>query len=759
MILLSCEHSYVPFFHWKDKQKVSLKGLVRLLVLFLFSLSSLASFAVERAVQSDQFVDSAGINVHLHYTDTLYYSQYSAIKSRLVQLGIRHVRDGLIDTSLQAYYDRHNELGSLGIGSIYIAVKGANKDVLKNYPSKMSQSFEGYENLNEYDATGDSVWSSTLKTNVASVYSAARSGVSPSSIVIAPSLVQVDSFSQLGNMSSYVDRGNMHNYFGGHNPGNPGWWGAGYSNYGSIAFALGMEAIVAPSKAVITTETGYTNDPSVGAYVPEDVSATYFPRLFLEQWRAGVQRTYLYELLSVGGEDYGLLRKDGAAKPGFWAVANLLKLLADPGSSFPTSKLDFTLTGGDSNTHHLLMQKRDGTFYLAIWNEASGYDVDHKVYTPVASQRVTLYIPHSVGSMNKYQWDSSGNVATQALGSSQSQTLTVTDKLQILEIKLAGSGQLTTTLTPSIGGSLTVSPQTSDGIYTSGQSVTLTALPAAGYRFAGYTGSATISANPATISVTGKMDMVANFACTYKLAPSLTSLPASAGSMVVAVTTGSGCAWSASSDASWATVPSATYQGSGSFTVGYTANGSTSRQATLSVGGTALVLTQSGGKTVKMNFLSSPSGAAILLDGVTVTTPYTLNAYVGSTHKVDIAATQTYGGATYLLYGWSGVTDSASANSAHTVTAGTADSSYTVTMVAGNKLTTKVSGSGSLTVSPDPSATNGYYKPTTKVNIYAVPAAGCSFSGYSGNYTSLQGTIASVIMAQPATVTATFKCN
>ena len=75
--------------------------------------ASYAASGVEKAVGADAFVDSVGVNVHLHYTDTS-YGNFAAVEKALKDLGVRHIRDGLTDTSWTAYYDRLNELRSSG---------------------------------------------------------------------------------------------------------------------------------------------------------------------------------------------------------------------------------------------------------------------------------------------------------------------------------------------------------------------------------------------------------------------------------------------------------------------------------------------------------------------------------------------------------------------------------------------------------------------------------------------------------------------
>ena len=92
-----------------------------------------------------------------------YKDQFDLIKSRLLELGVRHVRDGLIDTEWQGYYDRHNELGDAGIKGTFITSFGQSLELLAAYPSRVRRSFEAYEAPNEADKSGDPQWVSKLR--------------------------------------------------------------------------------------------------------------------------------------------------------------------------------------------------------------------------------------------------------------------------------------------------------------------------------------------------------------------------------------------------------------------------------------------------------------------------------------------------------------------------------------------------------------------------------------------------------------------
>jgi hypothetical protein len=118
------------------------------------------------------------------------------------------------------------------------------------------------------------------------------------------------------------------------------------------------------------------NDLSQVNGVPEDVSGK-IPSArsagAVEQWMCGIRKTFVYELAdrasSHGANNgYGLFHSDFSPKPAYNAVRNV-GLLSDPGPAFRASGLNFTLSGNLTTFHHLLLQKWDGTFYLAIWLE------------------------------------------------------------------------------------------------------------------------------------------------------------------------------------------------------------------------------------------------------------------------------------------------------------------------------------------------------------------------------------------------------
>ncbi len=96
---------------------------------------------------------------------------------------------------------------------------------------------------------------------------------------------------------------------------------------------------------------------------------------------------------------------------------------------------------------------------------------------------------------------------------------------------------------------------------------------------------------------TGRSDVSNQFSfsapCSYTLAPTSTSVPAAGVSGTVALTTGVGCTWTASSSASWITINPTGGTGAGSVSYTVAANTSTStRTGTVAIGGQTFTVTQ-----------------------------------------------------------------------------------------------------------------------------------------------------------------------
>jgi hypothetical protein len=161
----------------------------------------------------------------------------------------------------------------------------------------------------------------------------------------------------------------------------------------------------------VATETGYHNGLLYDGGHPavsERAMGHYIPRLFLEYFGAGVPRTFAYELIDQGASpsdiehNYGLLRNDGSEKPAFTALRNLIALLADPGPAFTPERLTYTIEGDTTGVRRALLQKRDGRFYLALWQAVPSFDIRTMRDTQPADVIVTMRLASPAASIRLY---------------------------------------------------------------------------------------------------------------------------------------------------------------------------------------------------------------------------------------------------------------------------------------------------------------------------------------------------------------------
>lgn len=184
------------------------------------------------------------------------------------------------------------------------------------------------------------------------------------------------------------------------------------------------------------TESGYGDAPGSSYAVPAATKARYLMRTLLENWNAGVTRTYLYELVDNGGGDfgsYGLTDANGTVKPAYSAVKNLLAHLNDQGTSIAPGSLAYTMTA-PAQVHHALFQKRDRSFVLALWLEAPEWDPNGNRAVAIVPQPVLLAFGRSPSSLRTTVFDDGGNAATSSLTPAGALTISVGASPVLLDI-------------------------------------------------------------------------------------------------------------------------------------------------------------------------------------------------------------------------------------------------------------------------------------------------------------------------------------
>src|SRR5580698_440080 len=398
-----------------------------------------------QASPADSFVDSIGVNTHLTYQNTLYFTAWPQVFSDLRDLGVRHIRDGYFNPNWgPPYTTEHQQLGQAGVRTDFVVPYDPTitPQSIEDLAS-VAQDMELLEAPNECDLTGScggTTQAEGLSNMLGFMPTIQAAGSSLSVPVIGPSFAAYESYALVGNVASKMTYNNLHVYFGGRNPGGNGWGApdAEGNAYGSFQFWLDQANIDGPGLPAMITETGYMSFPGNPApyTIPLNVEASYIPRTFLLAYMHGIGRSYQYELLEdPNSPGFGLIDGNLTERPAYFALKNLIANLADPGPSFTPGQLQFSIQGGDSTLNHMLFQKRDGSFWMILWLEQSSFDTVNQVATPVTAQNVTLTLGGGYVAPNIGTFDDSGNLNwTSAQPASSVVPLTISDQLTIVKI-------------------------------------------------------------------------------------------------------------------------------------------------------------------------------------------------------------------------------------------------------------------------------------------------------------------------------------
>jgi hypothetical protein len=370
------------------------------------------------AVPADQFLESVGVNTHLHFGDTV-YANFPAVRARLRELGVRWIRDGMCG-GCTTYLDRLGVLAGDGIKTqlIFGAPRygsGWFDDNLAVLKQRLLGVVGAIEGPNEYDLSGgDPNWLGGLRSWQQRLSTRVKADPALRALpIVAPTVVDDRNRAALGDLSASADFGNIHPYAAGLAPS---------------AVHMGSErrvaATIAPGKPVIASEAGYhtalnmrrgSNQPPVD----ERTQADYLPRLFLDNFVWGVKRTFSYELVDTfpnpGDDDaedhFGLLRNDLSPKPAFTALRNLLSLVRRGGSAAHAGPKVTVAAGGE--VRQLLLSHADGAASLVLWRDVTSWDTTHRRRVAVRPITATLRLSDPARAETIHPASSTSPVSTE----------------------------------------------------------------------------------------------------------------------------------------------------------------------------------------------------------------------------------------------------------------------------------------------------------------------------------------------------------
>ena len=397
---------------------------------------------------NNNFIDSIGVNTHLNLFGSSPYTNYGAVKNALVNLGVRHIRDAFSTQNLNNYENNLADLASNGIHSELVLTESQNANNFATMDvsgtqaaaylqaGHFAQSLETIEGINEPDESHSSSPSAPVATNWVNItqseqknlYQGVQALTFPAKRVpvVGPSVVNLSLLPQIGDLSQYMDYGNIHNYSGGY-----------VLTPGSIVSAVTSEATTSEAKPVIASENGYATG-STGQGMPDAVMLDYSERLFFKQFGNHVKRTLWYELLDENStpNDYwnnsGLLTASYTPKAAYTGIKNVISLLKDQTAYTRRIPLNVSFGGQPQSEYltHLLLQKNDGSYWLVVWSDASEWTPANNgspgTYPTSAAQQNSLnFLGTYIATVTEYDQDATGAMTSKPLSVSNGSTAVI----------------------------------------------------------------------------------------------------------------------------------------------------------------------------------------------------------------------------------------------------------------------------------------------------------------------------------------------
>jgi hypothetical protein len=321
------------------------------------------------------FVNSIGVNVRLSTDSKNPYSNSSDVNTSLRKLGISHIR-----TSLPASASSSSQLRAIAAHGIKVSLIGtlgndSSNPTANRVASLIDANFrsitEAIEGPNEWDIFfegGDRADNTRIYQR--RLYAAVKRRPRLKRItVLGPSYAQIGHAEKVGPLFSAMDAANLHPYAAGFPPE----WVIG--PYLDTVFGNRTK------RPAWATEVGYHNSfqpPYYQAPASERASSSYLVRMLADNFRVGVTRSYMWQLLDTpvptGYADqeghFGILRRNFAEKPAATTIRRTITALRDSAKSFTPTSLPLTLTKRN-DLKSLLLQKRNGTHYLLLWRSVA----------------------------------------------------------------------------------------------------------------------------------------------------------------------------------------------------------------------------------------------------------------------------------------------------------------------------------------------------------------------------------------------------
>ena len=394
-----------------------------------------------------QFTDGVGINTHITYLDTLYANE-AYMKAALLALQIHHVRsDSLADAGTDLYSILEIEdLYQSGIYTDAIVNVGDTEAGTLAAINTLGPALESIEGPNEWSTSGGgSHWITDDRNTTINVMHPAALAANHHVSVIVPSIVFYQAANQMGDLSPWVDYGNMHDYSGGHIPENTGYGSLGNCGqpYGTSLYAICNYYQAALSRPLISTESGQATLQYGAGDVDEISQGSYNIRQMLDHFIHGVYRYYIYDLFDENpgyADDYwGMMNSDGSQKKSFKTIAGFMQIMQDPSHVKGACTVPVTLaTPAPTSTappyRVVGFCKTTGEYDLVAYQTVASYDQEAFVVYP----NPAIYIPvlyksgFTPSSAHFWSYDTNGNWTADTTVGPTPSSMALTDRVSVL---------------------------------------------------------------------------------------------------------------------------------------------------------------------------------------------------------------------------------------------------------------------------------------------------------------------------------------
>lgn len=360
-----------------------------------------ARAAAEPMRPVEDFLDSVGVNVHLGSEP--YASRFPEMTELLVRSGIRHLRDELRPSNDLARWKHLHAAHGIRANLLVSPATNTVPEMLAYLEAVGPETVSAIEGQNEGDSdwfmaqpAARPHWAEAVVAYQRAVHRALRARYGREALpILSPSVLDYkpEDVALIKDAAVFCDAVAVHSYVQhGQEPETA-------DPYAGIDWYLAqMRDAFKPGAPAFCTEVGYCNFVRPGGSgVSEAAAGIYIPRLLMNNFAAGVRRSFLYQLMDGGtstenSEDHwGLVRIDGTPKPAFTALARLLGALREPdGDGDPVPPVAVTLPEASADLRHVALSRRDGSTMVVLWRAVSCWDPDRalEIEAPMRRQRV-----------------------------------------------------------------------------------------------------------------------------------------------------------------------------------------------------------------------------------------------------------------------------------------------------------------------------------------------------------------------------------